>query len=144
VRKELTAGIAPTDDIYTPAWTERTYAECLWRAEVLLFEGKRVIVDANFVEDQKRILFLDLAARMAIPACFLHCHAEPAVVRRRLAERRGDVSDADWSVYQRVAQRWEEPSPRTQRTLRAVVTDGLPEQALTQALAPLHELRLVD
>src|SRR5262249_13214037 len=49
VRKEL-AGVpaaapkpaAPGEDIYTAAWSDRTYAECLRRAEALLFEGERV------------------------------------------------------------------------------------------------------
>ena len=39
------------EGIYTPEWTERTYAECLRRAEALLFEGRHVIVDASFSED---------------------------------------------------------------------------------------------
>src|SRR5262249_36109920 len=54
VRKEL-AGLpaeeparASLDEgIYTPAWTARTHAECLRRAEHALFEGKRVLVDAS-------------------------------------------------------------------------------------------------
>src|SRR5262249_22791528 len=116
VRKEL-AGLAGQDSarspfgkgIYAPAWTERTYAECLCRAEKALFEGNRVIVDASFSEDQRRRAFLEAAARLAVPAVFLLCQADPELVRRRLQARRGDASDADWSIYQKAAERWQEP-----------------------------------
>src|SRR5262249_54499476 len=66
VRKELAASLTlrvgiqrtPTRsvseaEIYSSAWTDRTYAECLDRAEKLLFQGKRVIVDATFREEKK-------------------------------------------------------------------------------------------
>jgi predicted kinase len=69
VRKEL-AGLSVQGStrspfgqgIYTPAWTERTYAECLVRAEKLLFEGNRVVVDASFGEEAQRRAFLGAAA----------------------------------------------------------------------------------
>src|SRR5579884_50476 len=57
VRKELAAQDSASPQrqqvIYTSEWTARTYAECLHRAEQLLFEGKRVIVDATFREDEQ-------------------------------------------------------------------------------------------
>src|SRR5262249_6350197 len=34
--------------LYSSDWNERTYVECLRRAEGLLFEGQRVLVDATF------------------------------------------------------------------------------------------------
>ena len=54
VRKEL-AGLPPGasarssfgEGIYTPAWSDTTYAECLRRAETLLMAGGRVLVDAS-------------------------------------------------------------------------------------------------
>ena len=79
VRKELTgrAGQVPAaefgEGIYTSAWTERTYAACLRRAESLLFEGKRVLVDATFREEIQRIVFLGAAGRLSVPAVFLVC-----------------------------------------------------------------------
>ena len=68
VRKEL-AGIKTNaatpagfeQGIYAPEWTERTYAECLRRAEQMLFEGQRVIVDANFRHDVQRRRFIEAA-----------------------------------------------------------------------------------
>jgi aminoglycoside phosphotransferase family enzyme/predicted kinase len=85
VRKEL-AGISsahdsavrtsPSDNeqgLYTPEWTERTYAECLTRAEALLFDGRRVVVDASFRREADRRRFLDAAARWCVPARLLLC-----------------------------------------------------------------------
>ncbi len=151
VRKEL-AGVsaqvhvpAPFEQgLYAPAWTERTYAECLRRADQLLFEGKRVVVDASFGEDRRRGSFSDLAARLALPAVFIHCHTDPEVVRLRLRDRLGDPSDADWQVYQQAAKRWEEPGPATRQILRTVDSRGTEEEAFSQVLAVLHASSLMD
>jgi len=147
VRKELAglpahepARASLEEGIYAPAWTERTYAECLRRAERALFEGQRVIVDASFVEEKNRRTFLEAAGRLGLPAAFLVCRAEPEEIRVRLANRRGDASDADWSVFQRAAGRWEEPGPSTRQVLREVPTGGTSQQALARALEALSEL----
>jgi hypothetical protein len=140
VRKEL-AGIAGADHattpgsagIYTRKWTDRTYDECLRLAEEQLFEGERVIIDATFVEDARRRQFFEAAARWAVPVLFLVCEAEPAAVKARLEARRGDVSDADWSVYREIARRWEEPSAKTARFTRKIVTTDPPSAALQTA-----------
>jgi aminoglycoside phosphotransferase family enzyme/predicted kinase len=151
VRKQL-AGLAEAasarsiagEGIYAPAWTARTYDECLRRAEALLLDGKRVVVDATFSEERRRREFLDLAARLAVPAANVLCQAEPATVRQRLEQRRGDASDADWSIYEQAATRWEETSPSTQALTRVVETHHPAERTLTAALHFLRELALLD
>jgi aminoglycoside phosphotransferase family enzyme/predicted kinase len=149
VRKEL-AGLAAADHsrtayaggIYTAEWNERTYAECLRRAERLLFEGRRVLVDASFREESRRRAFLEAAERWGVPGAFLLCRAGPAAIRDRLAHRRGDVSDADWLIAQQAAAHWEEAGPRTRAVLHAVSTDGSREEALADALAIVRQLGL--
>jgi predicted kinase len=126
-------------DLYTPEWTERTYSACAEQAERLLFEGRRVLVDATFREEGHRQGFLDLAARWAVPVRLLLCRADPEVVRRRLAARRDDVSDADWRIHQRAAAAWEPAGPRTQAVLREVQTGGSIEEALGAALQTLQQ-----
>ena len=129
--------------IYTPQWTERTYSECLRRAEALLFEGQRVVVDASFVAESNRRRFLDLAVRSGVPGVLLLCHADPSVVRTRLESRRDDASDADWTIYLEAARRWEEPGPDTRGTVREIDTGADAPVALARALEILHEQGLI-
>jgi predicted kinase len=111
VRKEL-AGVegsgmsvaAFEQGIYSPSWTDRTYAECLRRAEELLLDGGRVIVDASFGDDRRRQAFLEAANRLGVAGMFVHCRAPGDTIRDRLAARRGDASDADWAIHLRAAE----------------------------------------
>ena len=143
VRKEL-AGATNTETvtfgegIYTAEWTERTYAECLRRAEARLFEGERVLVDANFREEAWRRTFLEAATRWGVLGGLLVCQAEPDVVRERLASRRDDASDADWTVYLKAAETWEGPGPRTRSALQTISTGGSLNRALSEAVDALR------
>jgi aminoglycoside phosphotransferase family enzyme/predicted kinase len=149
VRKEL-AGAAEQESkskefesgIYTADWTERTYSESLRRAEAELFGGNRVIIDATFANETWRNAFLDLAQCYGVPALFLVCRAEPEVVKTRLANRKNDVSDADWSVFVQAAARWEQPGERSRAGLREIATDGSLESGVDRALQYLRSLGL--
>lgn len=149
VRKEL-AGLSSTtpspaaieSGLYTPEWTVRTYAECRARAERSLFDGERVLIDATFMEEQHRGGFLRLARDWGVHGLMFVCDAPPAIVRARLAARTGDASDADWSVYQSVARRWEKPRPETVGRVNLLDTGASTESAVEQALAVLHEWQL--
>jgi aminoglycoside phosphotransferase family enzyme/predicted kinase len=148
VRKELaqqdSASPQRQEEIYTPEWNARTYTECLHRTEQLLLEGKRVVVDATFREEVQRRTFLDAAVRCGVQGRILQCRAEPDTVRRRLELRKGDVSDADWSIYLHLAASWEEPGVLTQRFCHEITTEGSPEESLTRALEILRNLGLQE
>ncbi len=152
IRKELAdarVGAAPSanqfgDGIYTSEWNERTYAECLRRAEELVFEGRRVLIDASFREDSRRRLFLDAARRWGISTCLILCKADPEVVRERLDHRGGDASDADWAIYQETARHWEELSRYTRQVARPLDTSGSREQSLAQGRKILQECGLLE
>lgn len=148
VRKEL-AGV-PVDEpaaangrqgIYTPEWNDRTYVECLQRAERRLFEGERVLIDATFQEERYRQQFLDAAIRWGVPLLFLVCEAQPETVRARLATRRGDASDADWTIYQLASERWEKPGPQMERHTCTVRAEASAE-AVREALQALTDAGL--
>ncbi len=150
VRKEL-AGLRPEETpsaeacetLYSAEWSDRTYAACLRRAEEKLFEGGRVLVDANFREERRRATFLEAAARWGVRSAVLICRADAEVAKARLDARRGDASDADSSVYQMLAARWEEPSPATRA--RTVEIDGqrAPEEVVEQGLEALRGMGLL-
>jgi uncharacterized protein len=150
VRKELVAetgkarsGTAAGGDIYTPEWNERTYEECLRRAEAILFEGGRVLIDASFHEESRRQLFLDAAKRWGIPVCLILCQADPDVVRDRLAYRQGDASDADWATHTAMSRRWEELSVRTRHITSVVDTRGALTDSIGRAIEVLRGCGLV-
>ena len=130
------------EGIYTAEWNRRTYEECLRQAQQLLFQGKRVIVDANFRSEADRRMFLDAATQLGVRSGVLVCEANTEVVRERLRKRRGDASDADWSVYVRAAESWEEPSLETQSVVRVINTDGSREHAMSQAMEALRQLNV--
>lgn len=144
VRKELAATTTEgqADGIYTREWTERTYSECLRRAELLVFEGKRVLVDATFRQEKHRRTFFEAAVRWGVPALMLVCQAEPETIRRRLHERREDISDADWLIHVQAARSWEEAGSPALGERRVLSTEGTPEQAGARALAELRSVGL--
>ncbi|MBY0527647.1 MAG: AAA family ATPase [Gemmataceae bacterium] len=146
VRKELAGVVGSTpgpfrEGLYSAEQTKQTYAECLRRAKELLFEGRRVLVDANFGEDQHRRAFLETAREWGVPGILFICEAEPPVVKRRLELRRGDASDADWAIYQEKARQWEAASAETHAC--AIGANGSPGEALVQALDRLRDVGLV-
>jgi aminoglycoside phosphotransferase family enzyme/predicted kinase len=102
VRKEL-AGLAPQtpaaapfrQGIYTPDWTDRTYAELLSRAEMLLGRGESVILDASWTRESWRARAASVAERTDSDLVSLRCDADPDLVVSRLRHRARGASDAD-------------------------------------------------
>jgi predicted kinase len=143
VRKEL-AGIPPEasagdkwkSGIYAPEWTRRTYEACLGQAEARLLEGKRVVVDATFAAEEWRLMFLERASRLAVPAVSFVCEAPANVVRERLARRRGDASDANVAVYEEAQRAWAGEGAAS-LAARVVVDSSDQQKATGQALEAL-------
>ncbi|MFZ0046288.1 MAG: AAA family ATPase [Streptosporangiaceae bacterium] len=120
IRKEL-AGTEPGDDtpvddaaapygtgIYTAEWTQRCYAELLHRAAALLATGESVIADASWLSARQRAAAAAVAGAASADLIELRCEASAALTARRLtdrrlASRRGDLSDADPEVAARLA-----------------------------------------
>ena len=102
-----------------------------------------VLVDANFREEIQRQSFLDAAKIWGVQGAFLCCQAPPEVVRDRLASRRGDASDANWSVYKKAIETWEDFGPKTAR-VQIIKTDCSVEQVFADALVPIRQLGLSD
>jgi aminoglycoside phosphotransferase family enzyme/predicted kinase len=142
-RAELTLTGGLDRGIYSTEWNQRTYAECLRRAEELLFEGLRVIVDANFRAEDDRRAFLQAALQWGVPGVLLICRASPKVARERLDQRTNDASDADWSVHLLAASSWEAPGPDVQRHTFEIATDGPRADALATATMVLARQGLV-
>ncbi len=150
VRKEL-AGLDPETSsatgfqqgIYSSEWTDSTYDECLQRAETLLRQGRRCIVDATFSRTDDRRRFIEAAERLAIPVVCLLCEANPDVIHRRINDRRGDASDADWNVYLSAAKQWEPSAPDAKRTTTVIDSGRSSEYSLEQATGALRRTELL-
>lgn len=117
IRKEL-AGLDPTErgtphDIYTDTFTQRTYDTMRDRTRDALQAGRTVIADANFPSRALRTPFIELGEELHVPAFTIHLTADESTVRERMRARSTDpteVSDADWSVYEKAKSRFEPPS----------------------------------
>jgi len=104
VRKEL-AGISPAtpapagyrEGIYTPAWTERSYADLLSRAERLVALGESVVLDASWSDRAEREAAASVAQRTASDLVAQRCQTPPDVAAARMRRRR-DASDADETI----------------------------------------------
>jgi predicted kinase len=147
VRKELAgdAGVLrPSSNtaIYSPEWTAKTYAKCLRRAEKLLFAGQRVLVDATFREERWRQAFLAAAIRWGVPAVLLLCRVDPDIAHERLEHRHRDISDADWPIFQALAQSWQAIGDFTRPYLHEISSGGSPEKTLAQGLQILRAMGL--
>lgn len=137
VRKEL-AGIPPeqsaADDyeqgLYTPEWTERTYAELAHRARGLLALGETVVLDASWRSAHRRTEVAAVGADTHSRLTELRCWAPEATTAARLAAREGGISDATPTIAARMTVDVH-PWPAA----HVVYTAGSEQDSLTQALA---------
>ena len=70
-----------------PGFEERVYRGLLRRARDVLASGRPVVLDACMPTRLRRREIAELAAAHQVPLWFIECQPEPAVLRRRLAER---------------------------------------------------------
>ena len=92
--------------IYDDSASQQTYARLLLVARTALEAGWPTIVDAAFLRRAERNGFAELAANLRVPFTILHCDAEPALLRQRIAMRRdkgNDASEADLEVLERLS-----------------------------------------
>jgi uncharacterized protein len=130
-------------DLYSPEWDERTYDECLRRAEEVVFQAGRALIDASFRDESRRRPFLNAARRWGVVGRMLILRADPEIVRRRLDGRRDDASDAGWTIYQEAARRWEEPRAPTRAAAAEIDAGDSPARTLEQALGALRAAGLL-
>ena len=105
-RKRL-AGLKPLERseekevLYSEKISQQTYQRLLDLASLCLNEGLTVIVDATFLKQCNRKLFIDLAALRRAPCRILHFYASIELLLERVQRRAlegNDASDADTAV----------------------------------------------
>ena len=89
-------------DRYSPEVTTELYNSLLPQAtEQILKAGLTTVVDATFLQRAQRRTFLELAARLRVPAVILDCEVPMEIAKERIKTRRRmgkDPSEADTTV----------------------------------------------
>jgi aminoglycoside phosphotransferase family enzyme/predicted kinase len=94
VRKSLAGGKVPKAKLYSPGFSQKTYAALFDRARRLLKKGQSVILDASFSKRSYRQGLKDLAKSSDVDYLFIETVLPKKIALQRLKARRGDVSDA--------------------------------------------------
>lgn len=89
-------------DLYTSSATQATYQHLFDTARIALRAGYPVILDAAFLRRQEREQARALARELGAGFSIVACEAPVAVLRERLLARRGDASEADAAVLERL------------------------------------------
>lgn len=109
VRKHL-GGIAldekGDDSLYSPEMTQKTYDRLLQLGVTLASQGFTVILDAKYDRQALRSPAIEKAQAYNIPLEILYCTAPEEILRDRVLQRSGDISDADAQI---LAQQHMEP-----------------------------------
>jgi hypothetical protein len=119
--RKRAAGVTPETRLppsaYDPA-THRLVYEHLFRAAAeTLAAGYSVIADGAFLDPAERDAIADVARQGKVPFTGLWLEAPPDRLRRRIAARRGDASDADLRVLE--SQLGRDPGPLSWRRIAA-------------------------
>jgi predicted kinase len=102
VRKDLFP-----DPEYSSEETAAVYDEVLRRARQELTTGESVVLDGTFRTERLRERAADVAGGQGAAFELVAVDSEESVVRRRIAERNGDASDADFEIYGVIAEEFE-------------------------------------
>lgn len=101
VRKHL-GGIAldakGDDSLYSAEMTQKTYDRLLDLGVTLASQGYTVILDAKYDRQSLRAPVIEQAQAQGIAIEILYCEASEEVLRDRVSQRQGDISDANLDV----------------------------------------------
>lgn len=89
------------EDAYTARAAQAVYARLYERAELVLKAGHSVVVDAVFARPEERAAIAAIAGRLASRQELIWLSAPPDVLKRRVASRSDDASDATPDVVEK-------------------------------------------
>ncbi len=115
VERKRLFGLQPKDDgqaavgkgIYCLDATRKTYNKLKELAAYIIDAGYSVIIDAAFLQYEERLQFRKLADNKKAPFIILQCEVDAATLRRRIMQRKNDVSDADLRVLEMQLSTWQ-------------------------------------
>ncbi len=86
-------------DIYSEEQTNNTYNHMAELATGIVQSNQTVILDATYLDIQKRTRIHELAKNENVGFIILHCSAPESKIEQWITERTNDISDADLSVF---------------------------------------------
>ena len=123
--------------LYGAEATAQTYARLAEIARTALRARVSIVVDAAFLESDRRQAFIDMAGECGGRAVVLACEAPPGILRERVLARRNDPSDAGLEVLEAQLAQGIELAPRETPYRIAVDTSADPD--LDALIARLRE-----
>jgi uncharacterized protein len=118
--------------LYTPEMTAKTYDRVLALGAKLAVLGFTVILDAKYDRQSLRAAAIDLAQAQGIPLEMIYCTAPEAVLRDRLQQRTGDITDATVDLLASQQAAWEDFTPAERAYLTTVDTTQDVSELLAQ------------
>ncbi len=143
VRKEYVSRIPATESriepfgqgIYSREFTEKTYRALARLAGRQLIVGDSVVLDATYIDPEKRRHLREVADAAKAELVFVLCKCPEDVVLQRLEKRQasGDsVSDGRTEIYRRQKEVFSEPLPDEADRIIILDTQGHPEEVCSR------------
>ncbi len=123
--------------LYSEEISLKTHQRLLFLASLCLGEGMAVIVDATFLKQSNRKLFMDLAAARRVPCRILRFYTSEERLFERVRQRSlagNDASDADTAVLAAQLEQIEHLSAEEETIAIAVNTEERIDEAAIAAL----------
>ena len=95
------------DDIYSAQATQKTYEKLTELASQIINAGYSVIIDATFLQFERRQTFQQLAKHLSVPYLIIETTAAEKVLRQRIVARKNDISDANLAVLEQQINNWQ-------------------------------------
>ena len=115
--KEIDAIVLSTDKIRknmfkNPVYNENdkrvVYNELFSRAREYLSSGKNVILDGTFYTKSLRDKAKEVGASVSEKVIFIYCETPEQILKERITKRKDKFSDADFSVYLKIKEVFED------------------------------------
>ncbi len=143
VERKRMFGIATTEDaaskidsgIYTQQASQQTYAKLVELATHIIVAGYSAIVDAAFLKPEQLLPFQVFAENSGIVCIIIETTAPVDVLRERIAQRKGDASDAGLAVLEHQLADWQPlDESETDSVISLDTTDPMAMNALSERI----------
>lgn len=95
--------------IYNKEMTEKVYKEMFKRAKEYLKKFKNVILDASFLDKNKRDELRKISKKLNVKLLIIWVESPPDLIKERLLKRKNDISDGRWEIYLKQREKYKRP-----------------------------------